>query len=201
MMNKHNKKIVLIGAGPLGLNAVHIIQQQGKYEIVGFIDSKKGAVAGIEILGNDSELGTLRDKGIDNAVVCIGDPKKRIAISNEIKSKGFNIPTLIHPAADVGLNAEIGEGTIIFHNVFVGPETVIGPYCVVEAGVFIGHNVVIREGVLLSARAVIGNSTSIGRCSTFKIAAGCINKLQIGHNCVVGEFKALFNNLDDGSIG
>ena len=192
-----NKKIILIGAGPLGLNAAHIIQTQGIYEIAGFIDTKKGTIGGIEILGNDSKLETLRDKGITNAVVCIGNSQKRIEISREIKNKGFNIPTLIHPSADVGLNAEISEGTIIFHNVFMGPEVVIGPYCVIEAGVFIGHNVKICEGVLLSARAVVGNLASIGSCSTFKIAAGCNNKIKIGRNCIISEFKTLFDNLDN----
>ncbi len=191
------QRIVIIGAGPLGVNAAHIIQQQGLFEITGFVDSKTGTVAGFDILGDDSVLDSLQRSGISHAVVCIGDSKKRIAISAQIKSMGFNIPALIHPSADLGIGAQVGEGAILFHGVFVGPETVIGTCCVIEAGAFVGHNSILQEGVLLSARACIGNHVSIGRCSTFKLGAGCPNKLQIGQYCVVGEFQRLITDIGD----
>jgi UDP-3-O-[3-hydroxymyristoyl] glucosamine N-acyltransferase len=193
------EKIVLLGAGPLGVNAAHIIQQQGIFEIAGFVDSKGGAVAGYNVLGDDSVLDTLQRSGISNALVCIGNPNKRITISAEIKCRGFNIPALVHPSADLGIGAKIGEGSILLHGVFVGPEAIIGPYCVLEAGAFVGHNTILYEGVLLSARTVVGNFTSIGRCTTFKLGAGCTNKLRIGHNCSVGDFRTLLMHLDDNS--
>lgn len=194
------EKIVIIGAGPLGINAAHIIQQQNIFKIVGFIDFMKGTVAGLPLIGDDSVLDSLKLDGVDNAVVCIGDSHKRIAISEEIKRKGFEIPTLIHPSADLGIGSTIGEGSIIFHSAFIGPETIIGPYCIVEAGAFIGHNAILHEGVLLSARTVVGNQTSIGRCTTFKIGAGCANKLSIGCNCRVGEFYNILTNIADNEV-
>lgn len=193
------EKIVLLGAGPLGVNAAHIIQQQGIFEIAGFVDTKGRSVAGYNVLGDDSVLNSLKSNGISNALVCIGNPNKRIAISAEIKSRGFNIPVLVHPSADIGIGARIGEGSILFHGVFVGPESIIGPYCVLEAGAFVGHNAIMHEGVLLSARTIIGNFTSIGRCTTFKLGAGCTSKLLIGDNCIVGEYRTLLMHLDDNS--
>lgn len=192
------KKIILIGAGPLGINTAHIIHQQGIFEIAGFIDSKAGIVGGIKVLGDDSILESLLESGITHAVVCIGDAKKRIAISATIKKMGFTIPVLVHPSADLGIDTHIGEGSIIFHNAFIGPESTVGPYCIIEAGAFIGHNTILQEGVLIAARVTVGNHTSVGSCSTLKLGAGCASKLQLGLNCTVGEFRNLFTNLADG---
>lgn len=193
-MNAKNR-IVLIGAGPLGMNVAHIIQKQGKYELAGFIDSKKGNVAGIEVLGDDSILDDLFRRGIRNAFVSIGNSKKRVEYSRVLKQKGFKIPALVHPSADIGLSASIGEGSVLFHNVFIGPETEIGDYCIIEAGTFIGHNAKIHDGVLLSARTVIGNSAVINEFATLKLGARCLGKLSIGVGSVVRENRILESDL------
>jgi len=194
------KPIILIGAGPLGLNAAHIVRQQGAFEIAGFVDAKKTAVGGIEILGDDSVLESLKNRGVSHAVVCIGDPRKRIAVAAQLKQKGFALPALVHPYADLGIGAQIGEGSIIFHGSFVGAQTVIGPYCVIEAGAFVGHDCLLQEGVLLSARACLGNHVSVGSCSTFRLGAGCANKVRIGQGCVVGEFRSVLADLADNAV-
>lgn len=191
------ERIVLVGAGPLGINAAHIAKLQGTFEVAGFVDSKTGEVAGYPVLGDDSALERLRASGIRNAVVCIGDATKRIAVSAELKNKGFAIPPLIHPSADVGIGAEIGEGAILFHTAFVGPQAVIGAYCVIEAGAFVGHNAVLQEGVLLSARTVVGNHAAIGRGTTLKLGSGCANRVRIGERCVVAEFRNLIEDVSD----
>lgn len=194
------ERIVLIGAGPLGVNAAHIVEQQGKFELAGFVDSKGGEIAGYPVLGDDAILDSLIESGITCAVACIGDSRKRTAVSAELKRRGFRIPALAHPLADIGKGARIGEGAILFHGAFIGPNTVVGPYSVIEASAFVGHDVVLDEGVLLAARVTVGNHTQIGCCSKLELGASCASKLRIGKNCVVGAFSTLLASIDDNHI-
>ena len=189
------KKIILMGAGPLGLNVAHILKKHGKYELAGFIDSKQAQVGGIEVLGNDDIIDSLIDRGIRYALVCIGNSKKRSELSTMIKQKGFIIPTLIHPSADIGIGVRMGEGTVVFHDVFIGPDSEIGNSCIVEAGAFVGHNVKIGEGVLLSARAIVGNSACIQDFSSLKLGAKCAGSINVGAHCTIKEFKTLDTDL------
>lgn len=162
------ERIILFGAGPLGLNAAHIIRKAGEYTLVGFIDSKTGPVADIPILGNDSLADSLLAEGVRHAAVSIGNNQVRCRVARALKEKGFLLPALVHPGADVGLRATIGEGSIVFANAFIGPETTIGPFCVIEAQALIGHHVTIAEGVLVSPRALVENAATIPALTVFK---------------------------------
>lgn len=61
------------------------------------------------------------------------------------------MPIRIHPTAEVADNAQIGDGTSIWHHCQVRPEAVIGQNCIlgkgvyVDAGVHIGNNVKIQN--------------------------------------------------------
>ena len=161
-----NKKIVLLGAGALGLNVAQILRRMGDFDLVGFVDAKDGTVAGIPILGGDEILDDLLGRGIDHAFPSIGNSSRRVALSRELRSRGFTIPTLVHPGADVGIGTELGAGAAIFHGAFCGPESVVGDHSLLEAGVFVGHHVTIGEGVLVAATAKIGNGATLGAYCT-----------------------------------
>ena len=75
IFNMKKIKLILIGAGQLGVLVSNIIKKDRKYEVVGFIDStkKKGKkINDIKVLGNDNYLKKLSSKSIQ-LVICIGD--------------------------------------------------------------------------------------------------------------------------------
>jgi carbonic anhydrase/acetyltransferase-like protein (isoleucine patch superfamily) len=156
-MKRMPDRIVLIGAGPLGLNVAGVISQLPEYELAGFIDTKEGPVAGIGVLGDDTILGGLLNGGIRHLVVCLGDPARRVAKARELKGRGFTLPSVIHPSAALGAAVRIGGGSIILPGAIVLPEVDVGEFCVVEAGSFVGHHTRLGAGALLGARSLVGN--------------------------------------------
>ena len=155
-------RIALVGAGPLGLNVAGLIQSLPNYHLVGFIDDKEGPVGGVDVVGNDSVLDDLLRTGIRELVVCIGDSQRRVAIGLELRNRGFLLPTVMHPAAQLGVGSRVGGGSIILPGAVILPEAEIGEFCVIEAGSFVGHHARVGDGTLVGARAVVGNRTTLG---------------------------------------
>ncbi len=61
-----------------------------------------------------------------------------------------------------GIEAVIGENTVLMDNVTIGKNTIIGKNSTIMAGVFIGDNVTIGDNVLLYPNVVIYRDCSIG---------------------------------------
>jgi UDP-3-O-[3-hydroxymyristoyl] glucosamine N-acyltransferase len=62
----------------------------------------------------------------------------------------------IHPRANVDLTATVGEGTIIYPGVFVGPRTTIGRDCILYPNAVIYDDCILGDRVIVHANASIG---------------------------------------------
>ncbi len=89
----------------------------------------------------------------------------------------------IHPSADVSSEAQIGDGTRIWHNVQVREDTVIGQNCTlgkgvyIDAGVTLGDNVKIQNYVSVYHGVTIEDGVFIGPhvCFTNDLRPRAIN--------------------------
>lgn len=74
----------------------------------------------------------------------------------------------IHPTAEVAADAEIGQGTSIWHHVHVRERAVIGRHCVLGKGVFVdfevrlGDNCKLQNGVYVYHPAEIAAGVFLG---------------------------------------
>jgi len=109
----------------------------------------------------------------------------------------------------VGANVVIGDNTILYPNVVVYRDCIIGNDCIIHANTTIGsdgfgfatskigeHRKIYQNGnVIIEDDVEIGSSTTIDRAvfsSTFiKKGSRIDNLVQIGHNCVIGEYSVL----------
>jgi acetyltransferase-like isoleucine patch superfamily enzyme len=75
---------------------------------------------------------------------------------------------MIHPTAEVSLEARIGEGTHIWHQAQVREGVVIGDNCIVGKGVYVdfdvnvGNNVKIQNGAMLYHGLTVEDGVFIG---------------------------------------
>lgn len=110
----------------------------------------------------------------------------------------------VQPGAVIMNNSRIGDGTVIYPNVYIGRDVVIGRNCVIKAGVAVddgtvlGDNVIIHHNAVIGGdgfgyiqkdgrnikipqigRIIIGNDVEIGACS-------CVDRAMIG-DTVIGD--------------
>lgn len=121
--------------------------------------------------------------------------------------------TTIMPGAFVGDNCNIGKNCVIYPNVSIYRDCKIGDNCTIHANTVIGsdgfgfahtklgeHIKIFQNGnVIIENDVEIGSNTSIDRAvfgSTFiKEGTKIDNLVQIGHNCVIGEYSIIVSQV------
>lgn len=167
------KDIALIGGGGHCKAVIDVIEQEGRFNIIGIIDKPEllgTNVLGYPIIGNDSELNNLV-KRCKNVLITIGQirsPLPRINLFDTALKLGFTLPNVISPRAYVSQYANIGEGSIIMHDVIVNAGAKIGNNCIintkslVEHDSNIGNHCHISTNVIINGDVVVGNGSFIG---------------------------------------
>src|SRR5215218_186668 len=112
--------VVGFGAGGHAKVVIEILRSMQEYEIVGLLEMRKelrGAqVLGVEVLGDDSMMAELKQRGISHAFIgvgSVGDAQARRQLYEKVSGSGFEIVLAIHATAVVSPTAKIGVGPTI----------------------------------------------------------------------------------------
>lgn len=149
------KKLLIIGAGGHGRVVAETAEAIGIYETIDFIDDNKP-----NVIGRIADLDTL-DKQYDSAFVGIGDNRLRFELINKLEKIGYEVPTLIHPAAYVSPSATIEKGTIIEPKSVVNANSYIGMGCILSVGAIVDHDAKIGKCCHINAGAIIKSVTEV----------------------------------------
>lgn len=136
------------------------------------------------------------------------EPGTHVAAGSRI-GKGCHIM----PGVVIGNNVTIGDNTVLYPNVTVYRDCVIGSDCIIHAGAVIGSDgfgfATTKQGghvkIYQNGNVVIGDDVEIGANTTIdravfastliKQGARIDNLVQIGHNCVIGEYAVLVSQV------
>jgi len=173
------KEIILIGGGGHCKSVIDVIEQEGKFQIIGIVDKPEllGVnVLGYPVIGNDSDLVDLSKK-CRYALVTVGQIKSsslRVRLFKLAVKVGLTMPNVISPRAYVSKHAMIGQGTVIMHDALVNANAKIGENCIVNSKALIEHDAIIEDFCHIATNTVI-NGAAIVRQGSF-IGSGVITK-------------------------
>ena len=159
-------QIILVGGGGHCVSCIDVIEQDGKFEIVGIVDANnsRDQVLGYPVLGGDDDLPTLR-KNYQHALVTIGQikaPATRIKLYEQLTLLGFNLPNIISPRAYVSKRSVIGNGSIIMHDALINAKVEIGYNCIINTKALIEHDSRIGSHCHISTGAIINGGVTVG---------------------------------------
>ncbi len=108
--------------------------------------------------------------------------------------------------ASISTTAEIGEGTVIQPNVFIGHHVKIGSNCIIHANVSIYDHVIIGDDVIIHSNTVLGADAyyfqrkpegyrKMESCGTVVIG----NRVEIGTLCSIDRGVSGNTTIDDGT--
>lgn len=109
----------------------------------------------------------------------------RRKISNDVKEKGYDLQSFIHPSATIYAD-RIGEGNIILENVILGMHSQIGNGNIVWNGVNVSHHVQIRDYNFLAPSSVVGGNTYIGNNCFLGLNATVKGGLRVNDYTLIG---------------
>ncbi len=189
--------IVLLGGGGHAHSVADSIESCGNYRIVGYTDFVRED-SYLTYLGTDEQLASLYNKGIHNAVICVGFLGKsmvRDKLYNMVKKIGYDLPAIIDPSAHISSRCNIGEGTFIGKGVCVNTGTRIGKMCIINTSSVIEHDNCISDyshiavGSVLCGNVNIGDHVFIGANSTI------IQGITIEPRAIVGAGSTVLHKV------
>lgn len=139
------------------------------------------------LVDEDAEAELLR-RGASGAVVLgLGFPAVRSAVLERFeRAGGFELPTLVHPRADVGSGCDLADGVVVSSG------------CVLTTDVRLG------SGTLVNPRSGIGHDTVLGRCCVVNHGVTISGQVRVGDRVLVGSGATVLQGLtigDDAVVG
>ena len=186
------KKLIIIGAGSLGLMTLDAALEMNKYDSIEFLDDKKeknSLVYNFKVLGGINTLKNIR-VGEYEFVIAIANNEIRKQIAEEYLLDYVNI---IHPKSTISRLAKVGVGNIILPNTTVDPDTVINNHVIINKNNSLGHNVVMENYTQASPGCnlggIIGEGTFIGLGGTV------LPEIEVGSYSIIGAGAVVTKNI------
>lgn len=195
--------IVLIGGGNHAHYTIDIIEKEGKYNIIGIIDSLSDVGSykfGYEIVGRQEDLLSLiNEYNIDGGIISIGDNWIRYNIYNQIIAikPDFNFVNAIHPSVIIGNTTTIGKGIIAMAGCIFNPLVKIGDFTFFATGSQVEHDCTIGDFSSVSAGSIMGGYVTLGRFSAITLGVTILDRVSIGENSVIGSGSLVTKNIEN----
>ena len=197
------ENIVLFGGGNQAHYTIDIIEKEGKYNIIGIIDSIHDIGSerfGYKVIGRVNNLPTLiSNYNIHGGVISIGDNWSRYTVSESILNiiPNFNFVNAIHPSVVIGNTTKLGVGIVAMAGCIFNPKAVIGNFTFFATGAQVEHDCIIHDYASISAGSVTGGYVTLGKLSAITLGVTVVDRVDIGKNTVVGSGSLVTKSLPD----
>jgi sugar O-acyltransferase (sialic acid O-acetyltransferase NeuD family) len=197
------KNIALIGGGNQAHYTTDIINKEGRYNIIGIIDSVNPIGSdkfGYKIIGRQEDISRLvKEYSIKGGVISIGDNWIRHYVSKQIKElePNFKFVNAIHPSVIIGDNVKLGRGIVAMAGVIFNPKANIGDFTFFGTGAQIEHDCTIEDYASVSAGSVLGGHVRIKKYGAVTLNVTIVDRVTIGENTVIGSGSVVLKSVAD----
>ena len=195
--------IVLIGGGNQAHYTIDIVEKEGKYNIIGIIDSihEIGSERfGYKIIGRQENIEYLtKEYNIQGGIISVGDNWGRYYILKQITEiiPNFKFVNAIHPSVIIGNNVKIGCGVVAMAGCIFNPKSEIGDFTFFATGAQVEHDCVIEKFASISAGSITGGYVKLGKYSAIALGVVVMDRIEIGENSVIGSGSLVTKNVPD----
>jgi|SRR5699024_4549241 len=179
-------KLVIIGAGGLGVMILDAALELNWYEEIVFVDDNKEKnqlIHGYKVIGGIEHLNEIDNEADYIIGIANNSIRRKIAEKFDI-----NYVNIIHPNTSVSKLSKIGIGNIIMPNSTIDPEVVIENHVIINKNNSLGHSAImenytqaapgckltglVKEGSFIGLGGIILTGAIVGRWSI--IGAGAV---------------------------
>ncbi|MFH6603583.1 acetyltransferase [Maribacter algicola] len=195
------KNIVIFGASSHGSVVLDCLEKEGRYRVVGFVDSfkRKGSFQnGYEILGTEYDLPYLCDvHNLYGGIIAIGDNFLRKHIADKVKkvAPDFNFISTVHPTALLGKDIRLGKGVAVLSGAIVNTNSKVGDFCILNTNSVLEHDGVMQAYSSLAPGVYTGGNFRLGNFSAIGLRANIIDNITVGEHTVIGAGSLVVKNI------
>lgn len=185
------EKIILVGDAGQASVIADIIEDEGRYEIIGVTSITRAAgdtFRGYPVLGDDSVLPEYQAKGYNKLALGVGGYRSnavRRKIYERLCAQGFEMVSAIHPTVFISKTAKIGAGLIAYPGGIVLTDAVIGENVIMALSATVGHGTVVGSHALISAGVNVGADVTFGEETLAGIGAKIVSGVKVGARALI----------------
>jgi sugar O-acyltransferase (sialic acid O-acetyltransferase NeuD family) len=193
-------KTVIIGAGGHGRVVLDIFRHAHQADPVGFLDANPELlhqrVDGVEVIAAATAIPSLAARGIDSALIAIGDNATRNMYAQTVRAHGLRLVNAVHPKSNVadtatlGTNVVIAAGALVCAHCRIADSVILNTGCIVDHESLVGRAAHICPGARLAGRVNVEDFAFVG------IGATVIQCLTIGRAAVVGAGAVVLQDVE-----
>lgn len=221
-MNK--ERIAIFGVlDSLAGRLVELLNRLGTYEICFFISVNElpkidtqhehsvrphhrtefpieNSIFGEEIFVGDGYIEKLHESQIESCFVLEDNQVLRSQITKALNKAGVKTLSYIDPSTVLGGKNQLGPGTIIFPNCYLGykADTEVGS--IIQSGSLIEHHSVVGNFVNINPRLTTGGFVKIEDFAQINIAVDISNRIVIGRQSIIGAGSLVLKNCASQSL-
>lgn len=197
--------LLLVGGGGHCRAVIDVVEQDGRFRIAGIIDKPDQVgrtLYGHEVIGTDADLPGYAGQ-YRHAIVTVGQiktPAPRQRLFHQLRTLGYDLPSIVSPTALVSKHAKIGAGTIVMHRAVINAGVDIGCNCIINTAAIVEHDCRIAADVHLAVGSILCGAVSIGQGAFIGAGAICREGITVGENAIVGLGTHLLHDCAPNSI-
>lgn len=153
-------RLYIFGTGAHARKVFHCAVASG-YQVAAFVDENpvvNAPISGTTVLDATTLPAPTAD---DCAFVAIGRADVRRRLMDSLASLGWGLPALVHTAAWVAPDAQLGAGVLVAAGAVVETAAVIGRGAIVDIGVLVDHECDVGAFCHLRPGEVLGPRTHV----------------------------------------
>lgn len=201
------KQVIGLGAGGHAKVVAEILRLTGGYELVGLLDPRqelwKTEVLGILVLGDDSLLPELYQRGIRYAFIglgTVGDTRPRRRLYEKARRQGFQVVPAIHPQAVIAPSVEIGHGPTVMAGAVINAAAQLGDNVIVNTGAIVEHDCVVGNHVHIATGACLASTVHVGEGTHIGLGSSIRQCIHIGRNAIIGAGAVVVDDVPDNVV-
>lgn len=191
------KQLIIVGASGHGKVVADIAMKMNRWERIVFLDDNTSInnLLGFDVVGTTIEAIKYKDKA--DFFVAIGNNEIRKKVQEIFIAQGLNIVTLVHPNAVIGIDVEIGIGTVIMAGVVINSSTRIGNGCIINTCSSVDHDNEIKDYVHLSPGVRTAGNVTVDHTTWLGIGSVVSNNIYICEECRIGSGAVVINRITE----
>ena len=195
------KNVIIFGSSGHGSVVLDCLEKEGKFKVVGFVDSfkRKGwKKNGYVVLGTEYDLPYLCDKyNLFGGIVAVGDNYMRKTVVDKIHKivPHFQFVSTVHPTATIGKDVTIGKGVVIMPGAVVNANCVISDFCILNTYSVLEHDSQMLRYSSLAPKTCVGGNFTLGTFSAVCLGSNIIENISIREHTVIGAGSLVVNDI------
>lgn len=132
-------------------------------------------------------------------IISIGNNSVRKNIASRFATFAYS-PAIRSKQAIISESAEIGEGTVVMHNVVIQSSVKIGKHCIINTKASIDHDCIIQDYVHIAPGVILCGNVKIDEGSIIGAGTTIIPGIKVGKWSVIGAGSVVVRDIPDGVL-